>query len=83
VPHADRRFEAVWSVEPAVVRRATHLALALARRHTPEMDRMVDGLVDTLAAGPEAPAAAAETVRRATALTNRIVAYIDRGRRPA
>jgi DICT domain-containing protein len=83
VLRADRRFEAVWSVEPTVVRRATLLGLALARRHAPELESYLDRLADELSTGPDAPAAAVETVRRATALTNRVVAYMDRGRRPA
>ena len=82
VPSGDRCFEAVWTVEPAVVRRATQLGLALARHHAPALDREVDALADALTAGTEAPATADETVRRATALTNRIVAYMDSGRPP-
>ena len=82
LPSAERRFEAVWSVEPAVVRRATQLGLALARRHAPALDREVDELADALATGTEVPASPAETTRRATALTNRIIAYMDRSRTP-
>ncbi|MGD9702532.1 MAG: DICT sensory domain-containing protein [Acidimicrobiia bacterium] len=66
--HGVRRFEAVWSVDPAVVRDAAEIGLVLAGR---------DG------AGAPAPAPLRSTpdpgaiLRRATAVTNRIVAYLD------
>jgi len=67
-----RRFEATWSVEHRVVRRATRLALALARGHVPEVDLFADALSDH-APVPLDPAA---TVRNAVTVTNRIVAYL-------
>jgi DNA-binding transcriptional MerR regulator len=68
----DRWFDATWSVEPRVVRRATELALALARRHVPEVDLFADALSGR-ATAPLDPDA---TVRNAVAITNRIVAYL-------
>jgi hypothetical protein len=64
----DGRFEAMWSVEPAVVRLATRLGRRLAAELAP-------GLV--LPDGPLADADATTALHRATSLTNRIVAYLD------
>jgi DICT domain-containing protein len=63
-----RRFEAVWSVSPTVVRDATTIAAALARSRDPHVQA-------PLTAQPATDFAA--TLRRATAVTNRIVAYLD------
>jgi DICT domain-containing protein len=72
VVEGERRFESLWSVEPTVVREATRLALALARHEVPELGDLADALAD------EAPSPdPIVTLRRATALTNRIVAYLD------
>ena len=76
VPEARRLFEAVWSAEPSIVRRATHLGLALARSRAPGLAAL-DGVDDLLADHPDASAAPEEVVRRATALTNRVIAYMD------
>jgi DICT domain-containing protein len=67
-----RRFEALWSADPAVVADAVGIALGLAQRHGPELAgptavEMGPGVADPVAA-----------LHRATALTNRIVAYLDR-----
>jgi DICT domain-containing protein len=63
-----RSFEAVWSVNPDVVRDAAGLGAALARRRdlTVELPERGHPATD-----------ASSMVRRATALTNRIVAYLD------
>jgi DICT domain-containing protein len=72
VAQAHRRFEAVWTAEPAVVRQATQLGLGQAQRQMPEVGALRDALAD------EAPAPdPMATIRRATALTNRIVAYLE------
>ena len=64
-----RQFEAVWSVSPAVVRDdAANIATALARGRDPQVEPPVT-------AQPSSDLAA--TLRRATAVTNRIVAYLD------
>ena len=68
----SRRFEATWSVEHGVVRRATQVALALARRHVPEVELFADALPDQ-APGSLDPAA---TLRSATSVTNRIIANL-------
>jgi DICT domain-containing protein len=67
---AERWFEATWTGERTVAARAVEIGLDLARRLAPEV---------TWPAGrrevePEQPAA---VVRRATDVTNRIVAHLD------
>lgn len=64
----DGRFEAMWSVEPAVIRLATRIGRRLVEQLAPQL---------TLPDAPLADAEPAEAVHRATALTNRIVAYLD------
>lgn len=64
----DGRFEAVWSVEPSAVRLATRLGRRLAGAQAPDLD---------LPAGSLPDADVTESAERATALTNRIVAYLD------
>ncbi len=66
---ADGQFEAVWSLEPDVVRLATQLGRQLAAHHAPRL------------AIPPAPTTSLELaagMRRATAVTNRAIAYLDR-----
>ncbi|MCW3006871.1 MAG: MerR family transcriptional regulator [Solirubrobacterales bacterium] len=67
----DRRFEAIWTVDPGVTRRAAHAAARLVERKAPEEgERLSLLLADRpLAMQPVAPAL--------TALTNRIVAYVE------
>jgi DNA-binding transcriptional MerR regulator len=62
------QFEAVWSVSPNVVRDAANIAAALARSRDPRVSPPFN-------AQPSTDQAA--TLRRATAVTNRIVAYLD------
>jgi DICT domain-containing protein len=63
-----RRFEAVWSVSPAVVRDAADIGAALARDRAPtvEVPEQALGSADTEA-----------TLRRAAAVTSRVIAYLD------
>lgn len=67
-PGEVRRFEAVWSVDPAVVRGAAVIGAALARA--------ADSSVDVGLSPPPLPDPAA-ALGRATAVTNRVVAYLD------
>ena len=69
---ARRPFEAIWTVDPEVVRHATRLALRLAAEHAPGL-----GPRDERWLGDLPPLDATVVARRATALTNRIVAYLD------
>ena len=70
---ADRPFEAVWSVEPTVARHAARLALRLAAAHAPGL-----AFPDGARLGHPSPLDPSAVARRATALTNRIVTYLDR-----
>ena len=66
---ADGQFEALWCLEPEVVRLATNLGRRLAAQLAPR-----------LAVAP-APTSSVELdggLRRATAVTNRAIAYLDR-----
>jgi DICT domain-containing protein len=74
-PGRPRTFEAVWTVDPAIVRDATELALALARHHGDGVDEIA-----SIALPPVVHDDAA-TILRATAITSRIVAYLDDGAR--
>ena len=67
---SGRRFEAVWSADPDVVRSAALVALALAVTHGGERWATVAGALPPVVDDPTA------ALRRATALTNRIVAYL-------
>lgn len=68
---ADGRFEALWTVEPAVVRTATEVARALGRRHAPGL---------ALPGAPEdSPAPESASVTRAVSITNRVVAHLAGG----
>jgi DNA-binding transcriptional MerR regulator len=69
---ADGRFEAVWTVEPEAVRLATEVGRRLVADQAPRI---------TLPAPPPplAPTTdAAAAIRRATAITNRVIAHLDR-----
>ena len=66
-----RAFEAVWSVEPAVVREAARICAGLASAHGPLPEavvRLMEG---------EAAAVAGEQLRLSTALTARAFAYLQ------
>jgi DICT domain-containing protein len=67
----DRRFEAIWTLDPEVTRRAAHAAARLVERKDPqEGERLALLLADRpLAMQPVVPAL--------TALTNRVVAYVE------
>ena len=72
-PARGRLFEAMWTVERTVAARAVDIGLDLARRLAPDEPwRPRERLVE-----PEDPAA---VVRRATNVTNRVVARLDRPR---
>jgi MerR family transcriptional regulator, light-induced transcriptional regulator len=67
---ADRVFEMLWSVEPDAVRDAARIGVELAASQWPELrDRVPAWLADPAEADDGA-------VQRATALTNRMLAYV-------
>jgi DICT domain-containing protein len=70
--HGTRSFEAIWTVEPMIVREATRTAAFLAAADHPTL---TDLLSDVLTTPPASDAAAART---ATVLINRVAAELDR-----
>jgi DICT domain-containing protein len=73
VPDLERTFEAMWTLDPRVVRRAAQVAGTLARRADPELGERMDALL------AERPLALEQPVPALTAVTNRIVGYLDAG----
>jgi MerR family transcriptional regulator, light-induced transcriptional regulator len=71
---ADRRFEALWSVDPVVVRDASRVAAALADLYRPDWRQGAPVLPD------EDPAGASGDLHRASALFGRMVGYLDAAR---
>jgi DICT domain-containing protein/predicted DNA-binding transcriptional regulator AlpA len=67
----DRRFEALWTLDPRVVRRASVAGAALVARSAPEIGRRLLAELDDRPLAFEAPAPGL------TALTNRILGYIE------
>lgn len=63
-------FEMIWSVEPDVVREAARLGLELAGRHVPEVASRTPERFS------EPPVLDTGAVERATAITNRMLAYV-------
>ncbi len=72
-PDSRRRFEAVWSVDPRVVRHASRVATALADEYRPGW-RPAE-----LAVLAEDPPTASADLRRASDLLNRMMGYLDVG----
>jgi len=71
-PDGERRFETLWTLDPRVVRRAAQVSGTLAGRVSPELGRRFE---QALADRPLASAGPAPAL---TALTNRIVGYLER-----
>jgi DICT domain-containing protein len=67
----QRRFEAVWSVEPAVVRHAVEVAVDIVRNEHPSLEALARDVRTRALVEPLA------TPIRMTALTNRVIAYLD------
>ena len=67
----DRRFEALWSVDPVVVRDASRVAAALADRYRPGWREGAFVLPD------EDPEPGSPDLHRASALFDRMVGYLD------
>jgi DICT domain-containing protein len=70
LPDAERVFDTIWSVERDVVRQAAQVALVLARAAAPGLELTPPARIDD-PAGPDA-----DVAQRATALTNRMLAYV-------
>jgi DICT domain-containing protein len=67
---AGRVFEVLWSVEPGAVREAARIGIELAASEWPELRERVPAWL------AEPPVADDGAVQRATALTNRMLAYV-------
>lgn len=67
----DRRFEAIWTIDPEATRRAAQVAARLAGRADPAYgERLSELLTDR-------PLALEEPAPALTALTNRMIGYLD------
>jgi DICT domain-containing protein len=71
LPDSERRFEALWTLDPQTVRHAALVGAALAGRTAPELGERMHAMLEDRPLALEAPAPAL------TALTNRIVSYMD------
>jgi DICT domain-containing protein len=71
LPDRERRFEALWTLDPRVVRRAALVGAALAARAGAEVGEQLEATLRDRPLAFEAPAPAL------TSLTNRIVGYLD------
>jgi DICT domain-containing protein len=69
---AERRFEAIWTIDPKATRRAAQVAARLAGRADPLLGERLQELL------AERPLALEEPAPALTALTNRMVAYLER-----
>jgi DICT domain-containing protein len=67
----DRTFEAIWTLDPRVVRRAAEVGASLARRADDALGDRVEGLL------VDRPLAMEQPVPSLTSVTNRIVGYLD------
>ena len=71
LPDGERRFEALWTLEPATVRRAALAAAAIARRVDGDLGQRLEGILRERPPAVEAPSAAL------TAVCNRMIGYLD------
>jgi DICT domain-containing protein len=70
-PGPERTFEAVWTMDASVVRRAAQVGASLAAREAPEWsERLLELLADR-------PLAVESPAPGLTALTNRMLTYLD------
>lgn len=71
IADSDRRFEAAWTLDPEVVRRAAQVSCTLVRRADPSLAADYEEMLADRPLALEAPAPGL------TALTNRMLAYLD------
>lgn len=71
LPDGHRRFESLWTMDPSVVRRAALVGCGLTRAALPELAERIEGTLTDRPLAIETPAPAL------TALTNRLVAYLE------
>jgi len=70
----ERIFEAVWTMDAPVVRRAAQVGATIAARHAPEWSERLLSILADRPLAVEAPAPGL------TALTNRMIGYLDENR---
>lgn len=70
-PDGERRFEALWTMDPQTVRRAMHASAALAGRASPEIGEHLEYLLSDRPLATDTPAPSL------TALCNRMIAYLE------
>jgi DNA-binding transcriptional MerR regulator len=68
----DRRFEALWTIDPLATRRAAEAAAGLAERADPAYGERMRAMLE------DRPLALEEPAPALTALTNRVIAYLER-----
>ena len=66
-----RRFEAIWTVEPKLVRHASRACVELLGRSAPELARTISVRLEAQ------PIRGSDDLRNATIVTNRVVGYLD------
>jgi DNA-binding transcriptional MerR regulator len=71
LPDRERRFETVWTVDPEIVRKMSLLGAAIAAQADPAYGQQLEDLLS------ERPLAYERPAHGLTALTNRIVAYLE------
>jgi DICT domain-containing protein len=71
IPERERRFEAMWTLDPQVVRRAALVGAALAARSAPEVGERMEQILRDRPLAYESPSPGL------TALTNRILGYLE------
>jgi MerR family transcriptional regulator, light-induced transcriptional regulator len=72
VPDGMRRFEAIWSVEPEVVREASRICCAIAAARRPAVAEAAHARLEApLSAAPESQ------LRLASAVTARMLAHVS------
>jgi MerR family transcriptional regulator, light-induced transcriptional regulator len=71
IPDAERRFEAIWTVDPELVFEAVEAAASLAEREAPEVAEQIR------AAAGARPAPSGPDVRGVAALARRMVSYVS------
>jgi len=70
-PEPGRMFEALWTMDPEVVRRAAQVGAALAGAHAPAWSERLQAML------ADRPLAVESPVAGLTALTNRMIHYLD------
>jgi DICT domain-containing protein len=76
-PDEQRRFEALWTLDPEVTRHAARATVPIAARHDPSLAARLAAVLDHRPLAFQTPAPAL------TALANRALAYVEASRPPS